>query len=674
MLGKSDYSRVPAELKALPNWVCWGWTEKPLKMPINPLTGCGAKAGQPETWGTFEQAFRHVELGTCKGVGFEFADGGGLVGVDLDHCRDKDSGEINPQAAGVIRRFSSYTEISPSGTGIHIFCKGKLPGAGHKYPEAEIYDSGRFFTVTGHSLSAVPKPIADAQSAVTDFYNSLVAAHEKPVEKPTVQQSSGLSLEDNKLLEIAANAKNGALFRDLFGGNWQGHSGSQSEADIALCNILAFYCGRDAAQMDRLFRQSGLVRPKWDEKHGKQTYGAMTIQDAIQHCGKVYGEQATAADVFGRQETAKPVTPQLVPLSGVAAQSVDWLWKPYIPLGKITLIEADPGTGKTYLCLALASVVSNGGHFYMEADGTTREPGKVIYQTAEDGIADTIVPRLQSFIPPPNLENIITIDDREKGLDFMDSRIESALQAVRPKLFVIDPLQAYLGAKVDMHRANQVRPVMAHIAQLAEKYGCAFVMIMHMNKNALGEQAMYRGLGSIDIPAVARSMMFLGRNPQNKEERVLCHIKSSLAAPGQSLTFKISPDFGGVVFTGTTDLDYSAITSPQKGRNKPAPTLTDAMDALSSLLGEDGFATVQQVETLQKASGISQRTMYSAKSELALHSVSIGKPPHRTTYWTDPDLDIAKFKFDHTPPPEQETFKNAVIKDKPTEQSFILQS
>ena len=626
-------------------------------MPINPLTGCGAKAGQPETWGTFEQAFRHVELGTCKGVGFEFVDGGGVVGIDIDHCRDMSTTEItNPLAAEMVRGFHSYTEISPSRTGLHIICKGKLPGRGHKWTDAgvEMYDGGRFFTITGNSLSSAPLPLVDAQDAINKWYNKFASEHGSTAEKPTEKRS--ISLDDSKLLETAVNASNGALFNDLFSGKWQGHYNSQSEADIALCNILAFYCSRDAAQMDRLFRQSGLMRPKWDEKHGKQTYGAMTIQDAIQHCGKVYGEQA-AADVFGRQETAKPVAPQLVPLSGVTAQSVDWLWKPYIPLGKITLIEADPGTGKTYLCLALASVVSNGGHFYMESDGITREPGKVIYQTAEDGIADTIVPRLQSFIPPPNLENIITIDDREKGLDFMDSRIESALQAVRPKLFVIDPLQAYLGAKVDMHRANQVRPVMAHIAQLAEKYGCAFVMIMHMNKNALGEQAMYRGLGSIDIPAVARSMMFLGRNPQNKEERVLCHIKSSLAAPGPSLTFNISPDFGGVVFTGTTDLDYSAITSPQKGRDKPAPTLTDAMDALSGLLGEDGFATVQQVETLQKASGISQRTMYSAKSELALHSVSIGKPPHRTTYWTDPDLDIAKFKFDHTPPPEQGTFK-----------------
>ena len=150
-----------------------------------------------------------------------------------------------------------------------------------------------------------------------------------------------------------------------------------------------------------------------------------------------------------------------------------------------------------------------------------------------------------------------------------------------------------------------------------------FRSIMHMNKNALGEQAMYRGLGSIDIPAVARSMLFLGRNPQNKEERVLCHIKSSLASPGSSLTFNISPEFGGVVFTGTTDLDYKSITSPQPTRNKPAVTLTEAMDALGGLLGEDGFATIDQVETLKNAAGFSKNTLYRAKSELALHSVSI---------------------------------------------------
>jgi len=638
-----DYSKIPLELANLDQWVCWGWNGSPPKLPIDPKTENPAKAGISQSWGMFSQAVACMDEGKCNGIGFEF-NSNDIVGIDLDHCF-QENGTLRPEAADIVNQFGSYTEISQSGTGLHIICKGKLPGKAVKSKTVEMYDSGRYFALTGNIYDN-KETLCDAQKAINSLYEGLIAAREKAQEKPTETQSSGLSLDDTKLIEVAVNARNGSLFCDLFQGKIEGKYSSQSEADLALCNILAFYTGKNAAQMDRLFRQSALMRDKWDRQQAGSTYGAITIQNAIDHCFQVFDPRATAEQDFGK--------PEIINLSEITAQSVEWLWKPYIPLGKITLLEADPGTGKTYLCLALASVVSSGGRFYLESSDAIRQPAKVIYQTAEDGIADTIVPRLQGMISPPNLQNISTIDDRENGLTFLDERIEAALKITKPKLFVLDPLQAYLGAKVDMHRANEVRPVMAHIAGLAEKYNCAFVMIMHMNKNALGEQAMYRGLGSIDIPAVARSMLFLGRNPQNKEERVLCHIKSSLAAPGSSLTFNISPEFGGVVFTGTTDLDYKAITSPQPTRNKPAVTLTEAMDALGGLLGEDGFATVEQVETLKNAAGFSQGTLYKAKSELALRSVSIGKPPHRKTYWIDPDLDIVKFKFDHTPPPKQE--------------------
>jgi hypothetical protein len=293
-LGKSDYSRVPKELKALPNWVCWGWAEKPLKMPINPLTGCGAKAGQPETWGTFEQAFRHVERGTCKGVGFEFADGGGLVGVDLDHCRDKDSGEItSPFACEAIRTFHSYTEVSPSGSGLHIICRGRLPGPGIHREKIEMYDSGRFFTVTGKQFS--PDSLADAQAAIDHYYGMLT----KRV-KPAQAQTS-VPPEDEKLLEIAMNARNGDLFTALFTGDWQGRYKSESEATIALLNLLAFYT-KDAGQIDRLFRQSGLMREKWDRPQSGTTWGALQIQKAIADCRNSYqpGHRPTAAQDFGK--------------------------------------------------------------------------------------------------------------------------------------------------------------------------------------------------------------------------------------------------------------------------------------------------------------------------------------------------------------------------------------
>jgi RecA-family ATPase len=337
---------------------------------------------------------------------------------------------------------------------------------------------------------------------------------------------------------------------------------------------------------------------------------------------------------------------EVISLENVESQETKWLWKPFFPQGKLTAIEADPGTGKTYFCLSLAAIVSRGGKFYGEPEGTMHEPGNVIYQTAEDGIADTIKPRLESIEPKADFSRIFVINEEKQGLTLSDSRIERTLEIYRPKLFIIDPLQAYIGAHVDMFRPNEVRPIMANIGRLAEKYECTFLFIMHMNKNSQGGQAMYRALGTIDLPAVFRSMLYMGRNPQNKEQRILCHIKSSLAAPGKSLAFEIDPQHGGILFDGESDLDYETITAPQHTRNKPAVFLTDAMDKLGEEM-QDGYITVRNAEDFAKQYDISQRTLYNAKKELGLISVSIGQPPKRSTFWVSPEIDVKQFKEAH---------------------------
>ena len=320
---KFNYSGIPAALRALPNWVCWGWAEKPLKMPINPLTGCGAKAGHPETWGTFEQAFRHVELGTCKGVGFEFVDGGGLVGVDLDHCLDRSSEKAtSPFACEAIRTFHSYTEVSPSGSGLHIICRGKLPGPGIHRKKIEMYDSGRFFTVTGKQFS--PDSLADAQAAIDHYYGMLTKCV-KPAQAQT--KSTG---EQRPLLsddELIGRARRYEKFDRLWCGDFQGYS-SQSEADLALCNSLAFWTGRDAEQMDRIFRQSGLMREKWDRKQSGSTYGALTIKKAVTECPQVYSGHTTAkqdsyAVKIGASHTGEEPTRKIDPLSNLKRYTPD---------------------------------------------------------------------------------------------------------------------------------------------------------------------------------------------------------------------------------------------------------------------------------------------------------------------------------------------------------------
>ena len=331
-------------------------------------------------------------------------------------------------------------------------------------------------------------------------------------------------------------------------------------------------------------------------------------------------------------------------LSELDLSNVNWLWYPYIPRGKITLLTADPGTGKTFFSLYLAAMVSTGRHFFGQSEADTRPPEKALYHTAEDGYSDTILPRL---IPmQPKLENIGIINETEKALSFTDlERIENAMKFMKPALMVFDPLQAYLGAEVDMHRANEVRPVLSQLGMLAEKYDTAIILIMHNSKMAQNK-ALYRALGSIDIPAIARSILIMGKHPDNPNLKVVCHEKSSLAPHGKSFTFEIAPDRGGILFGDFTELTADQILDPKKGtRNKPNGCRNEAIDFLEMALEENGgYISYDEVKKLQEEIGCSKNTMYRARDELELQKVSAGFSGDKKAYWLFPDIDAKQFK------------------------------
>ena len=211
---------------------------------------------------------------------------------------------------------------------------------------------------------------------------------------------------------------------------------------------------------------------------------------------------------------------KLISMDMIQSQQVEWLWYPYIPFGKITIVQGDPGEGKTTFALNLAARISKGGRFGQE--NTTGVPLSVIYQTAEDGLADTV-------------------DDREKSLTMDDDRLEKAINATGARLLILDPIQAYLGGGVDMNRANEARDMTKKLSQLAERTGCAVLLIGHMNK-ASGVKAAYRGIGSIDFFAVARSVLLVARVAEQDNIRVLAQIKSNLAEEGQPIAFERRKD------------------------------------------------------------------------------------------------------------------------------------
>lgn len=231
----------------------------------------------------------------------------------------------------------------------------------------------------------------------------------------------------------------------------------------------------------------------------------------------------------------------LVPMlcyKDIEQTSVEWLWFPYIPFGKLTIIQGNPGEGKTYFAMMLTAACTNRKLFPNMED---IEPFNVIYQTAEDGMGDTIKPRLVEA--GADLSRVMVIDDSEEALTLSDDRIEKAVRQNHVRLVVIDPVQAFIGADVDMNRANEVRPVFRKLGMIAEKTSCAIVLIGHLNKSS-GTQSTYRGLGSIDIMAAVRSLIFIGKVRKDPTTRVLIHEKSSLAPPGETMAFKLGDEEG----------------------------------------------------------------------------------------------------------------------------------
>ena len=302
-------------LKELRHWVAWTMKnnpdnpQKPKKCPIDPRTGNGAKANDAQTWGTLDEALsrasqnaarKGLQVGQLDGVGFEFGvEPCGFGGIDLDSviCED---GKLKPFAEDIVRQMDSYTEISPSGKGLHILFRLNAPlsemGKRRKDDSIglEIYDSGRYFTITGN-VYGEGKPIAERTEQLRRVYGKYMAEKEKPKANPpsTVKasQKQPAEMSDSDLCEVMfSNPKNGGDIQRLYNGDISGYE-SQSQADLALCCHLAYYTGNDASRIDGMFRQSGLMRGKWDEKHGdngNQSYGDMTIRKAIAGTSKTY--------------------------------------------------------------------------------------------------------------------------------------------------------------------------------------------------------------------------------------------------------------------------------------------------------------------------------------------------------------------------------------------------
>ena len=301
----------------------------------------------------------------------------------------------------------------------------------------------------------------------------------------------------------------------------------------------------------------------------------------------------------------------LVPMlcyKDIEQTSVEWLWFPYIPFGKLTIIQGNPGEGKTYFAMMLTVACTNRKLFPNMED---IEPFNVIYQTAEDGMGDTIKPRLVEA--GADLSRVMVIDDSEEVLTLSDDRIEKAVRQNHVRLVVIDPVQAFIGADVDMNRANEVRPVFRKLGMIAEKTSCAIVLIGHLNKSS-GTQSTYRGLGSIDIMAAVRSLIFIGKVRKDPTTRVLIHEKSSLAPPGETMAFKLG-DEEGFRWVGAYEISADELLDGKEGKATETK-LERGAKLIQELLVDKNEISIRELDDKAKEQGISGRTMRDVRSRM----------------------------------------------------------
>lgn len=279
-----SYSKVPNQIKEIPNWLIWMYFRKAdgkqAKIPLDPKTGGFASVSDPATWGDYPTAVERAQQDPrANGIGFVFTSRDPLAGVDFDHCRNPETGEIDPLVLAQIAMLDSYTEISVSGTGIHVIVQAALSGQGCRRNQVEFYDRGRFFIVTGNHLAGFPLEINERQAELDALHQQIFPP--KTARPPSTRRVQNRNVSDETLVARIMRSRQAEKFECLLDGLWSEYS-SQSEADLALCGVLSFWT-QDSAQIDRIFRSSALYRPKWDESHSQSglTYGEMTIQKAL---------------------------------------------------------------------------------------------------------------------------------------------------------------------------------------------------------------------------------------------------------------------------------------------------------------------------------------------------------------------------------------------------------
>lgn len=309
--------------------------------------------------------------------------------------------------------------------------------------------------------------------------------------------------------------------------------------------------------------------------------------------------------------------------SSVERQKIQWLWYPYIPYGKLTLLQGDPGDGKSTFMIHIAAGITKG--IALPDGGTLEEPGTVIYQCAEDNVSDTIKPRLEAA--GADCSKIAFIDDSDHNLTFTDDRLEETIRAFRAKLLILDPLQAFIPTNTDMQNASHVRSTLRKLSAVAERNQCAVVIIGHMTKAGNGK-SLYRGLGSIDIAAICRSVLMITRDDKNPGIRYMFQVKSNLAPEGEAVGFVLDPELG-FHWIGRCLAEQNG---EQKLHSRKMGKKEQASMYLRVMLSAGDVPSAEVLNKLDEL-GIKERTVRKAAKEIGIKSYR----KKGIWYWNLPD-------------------------------------
>lgn len=514
-------SDIPHDLKSLPQWVGWRIETrggKATKVPVDPRTGRLASSTDSKTWGTFEEAFAGT-VTQWDGVGFVFTADDPYCGIDLDDVINPATGELDPDAAKTVDRFASYAELSPSKTGVHIVIKGKLPPGGRKRGDRECYDAGRFFTVTG--LRASQYGVEDRQHVLNVWHADTFPAPKEQREQLTRNaMAHPIRRTDQDLAQRILESKQGDKFDRLYSGDTSGYA-SGSEADLALCSILSFWTQGDSAAVDRLFRASGLMRPKWDASRGESTYGKLTVTKAVATGAKIdptYKSGAEPPVVLGPVAAADGRIFRWMSELQKAEANEKWIWNGFISRGGVTLLSALWKAGKSTLLAHLVRAFDGSEPEFL---GREIKPARVLYVSEED--AETWAERRDALKINDHVGVICRpFKGRASAEQWADllAKICEAVRAHGFDLVVFDTMSKMWPVR-DENNANQVEEALMGLWTITA-LGAGVLIVHHTRKSQGDNFTAARGSGGLS--AFCETLIDFDRDKdagKNSSRRVL---------------------------------------------------------------------------------------------------------------------------------------------------------